>query len=348
MTVPPGSAVQQTPALDIIPVSAIDAALHELGAAVIDIIARTYLDHSQGWTVNPDSHFLRFPDRPGDRIIALPASIDRPDLSVSGLKWISSYPGNRRRGLPRASAVLILNDRNTGYPYAVMEGARISAVRTAASAVLGARWLAPDGKRRTAGSLSINGTGVIARAILEMFAEDDWHFDRILLFDTNRPALDAFRDDVQRDTGFEVCPTCESEARRGDIVVYTTTATTPHVPPDAVFTPNQTLLHVSLRDLSPETIYGCENYFDDIGHCLKANTSPHLTAQRYGNLSFVSGTIADVMSGRVCPSRDKPVVFSPFGMGILDLALGHEIYRSVSNAGKTIPVGNFFFEGSAC
>jgi len=32
------------------------------------------------------------------------------------LKWIASYPGNVQRGFPRASAVLVLNDYENGYP----------------------------------------------------------------------------------------------------------------------------------------------------------------------------------------------------------------------------------------
>jgi hypothetical protein len=52
---------------------------------------------------------------------------------------------------------------------------------------------------------------------------------------------------------------------------------------------------------------------------LKANTSPHLVEQLTGNRDFLLGTLDDVMAGRVRVPADRPVIFSPFGLGVLDL-----------------------------
>ena len=94
------------------------------------------------------------------------------------------------------------------------------------------------------------------------------------------------------------------------------------------------MLHVSLRDLSPEIILGSTNIVDDVEHCLKADTSPHLAEQRLGNRDFVDGTLADVMDGRVALPADRPVVFSPFGLGVLDLAVGKHVYDVVARSGE--------------
>jgi N-[(2S)-2-amino-2-carboxyethyl]-L-glutamate dehydrogenase len=107
---------------------------------IVELVEATYRLHGAGDSVNPPSYFLRFPDRPSARIIALPASIGGP-ARVDGLKWISSFPENVAAGIPRASAVLILNDHDTGYPFACLEASIISATRTAASAALAADWL---------------------------------------------------------------------------------------------------------------------------------------------------------------------------------------------------------------
>src|SRR5206468_712217 len=109
-------------------------------AECIAIVREAYLAHADGRSVNPDSHFLRFPEKPDCRIIALPAYLGN-GFDVAGLKWIASYPANVQRGFPRASAVLVLNDYETGYPFALLESSIISAARTAASAVLAAHWL---------------------------------------------------------------------------------------------------------------------------------------------------------------------------------------------------------------
>jgi ornithine cyclodeaminase len=101
---------------------------------------------------------------------------------------------------------------------------------------------------------------------------------------------------------------------------------------------------VSLRDLAPEVLLTATNLVDDVEHCLKAGTSPHLTEQRTGNRDFLAGTLADVMTGRVRVPRDRPVIFSPFGLGVLDLAVGKHVYDQVVDAGELNAVADFFYE----
>ncbi|HWJ52870.1 MAG TPA: 2,3-diaminopropionate biosynthesis protein SbnB, partial [Propionibacteriaceae bacterium] len=157
---------------------------------IVGLVEATYRLHGAGDSVNPPSYFLRFPDRPSSRIIALPASIGG-STQVDGLKWISSFPENVAAGLPRASAVLILNDHDTGYPFACLESSIISATRTAASAALAADWLSRGRPRPT--RVGFVGVGLIARYIHTFLAGTGWSFDEIGVHDLSADSAAGFR-----------------------------------------------------------------------------------------------------------------------------------------------------------
>ena len=308
-------------------------------------VARAYLDHHDGKTANPHSQFLRFPDRELDRIISLPASLGE-ESGVAGIKWIASFPGNASLGLARASAVLVLNDLRTGYPFALMESSWISAARTAASAVLGAGWM--SGQQRRAGTLGVIGAGLIARATLDAFVADGWRFDEIRVHDLSAGAAEQGALDArQRWPQGRAEPAPLARALAADVVLFATTAGKPYVLPPASFAAGQIVLNLSLRDIAPELILEADNLFDDVDHCLRASTSPHLAEQLCGHRDFATGTLAQLMRGSIALDRSRPLVFSPFGMGILDLALGKEIYHLALEQKLTVSVPDFFGEPGA-
>src|SRR4051795_5182225 len=150
------------PSFAVVSGAQVQHALEGREKQIVEMVESTYRLHCAGDSVNPPSYFLCFPDRPTSWIIALPASIGG-QLRVDGVKWISSFPENVAAGIPRASAVLILNDHDTGYPFACMEASVISATRTAASAAAGADWLSRGRPRPT--RVGFFGVGLIARYI---------------------------------------------------------------------------------------------------------------------------------------------------------------------------------------
>jgi N-[(2S)-2-amino-2-carboxyethyl]-L-glutamate dehydrogenase len=311
---------------------------------IVTLIEATYRLHGAGESVNPPSYFLSFPDRPSARIIALPASIGG-HVRVDGLKWISSFPQNVAAGVPRASAVLILNDYETGYPFACLESSIISATRTAASATLAADWLSRD--RRRPRRVGFFGAGLIARYLHTFLAATGWSFDEIGVHDLSAESTSGFRGYLERsDVGgrITVYDRPEQLIRSSDMVVFTTVAGEPHVTDVSWFAHNPVVLHVSLRDLAPEILLASTNILDDIEHCMKANTSPHLAEQLTGNRDFLNGTLDDVMAGRLLVPPDRTVVFSPFGLGVLDLAVGKYVYDEVVRSGELRIVDDFFYD----
>jgi N-[(2S)-2-amino-2-carboxyethyl]-L-glutamate dehydrogenase len=311
---------------------------------VMEVVEATYRLHGAGDSVNPPSYFLRFPDRPSDRIIALPASIGG-QVRVDGLKWISSFPENVAAGIPRASAVLILNDHDTGYPFACLESSIISATRTAASAALAADRLSHGRPRPT--RVGFFGVGLIARYIHTFLAGTGWSFDEIGVFDLSTEHATGFRGYLEQSGApgrITVHNSAEDLIRSSDLVVFATVAGEPHVSDVSWFDHNPLVLHVSLRDLAPEIVLASTNIVDDVEHCLKANTSPHLAEQLTGNRDFLHGTLDDVITGRVTVPPDRPVVFSPFGLGVLDLAVGKYVYDEVTRSGELHVIDDFFHE----
>jgi len=264
---------------------------------------------------------------------------------VAGLKWIASYPGNVQRGFPRASAVLVLNSYDTGYPFAILESSIISAARTAASAVLAAYWL--SGQSRRAHSLGIVGTGFIARYVYEFLVDTGWTIEEVQLHDRSPLESEKFRNTacrLEQHRTVTVVPDVEQLVRTCDLIVFTTVASTPHIADATLFEHNPLVLHISLRDLAPEILLRSQNVVDDVEHVMKANTSPHLAEQLTGNRSFVTGTLADIMTGRRSVDRSRPIIFSPFGMGILDLAVGKWVYDQAVASGQELRVSDFFYE----
>ncbi|MBW8485471.1 2,3-diaminopropionate biosynthesis protein SbnB [Actinomadura parmotrematis] len=311
---------------------------------VTRMIEAAYRLHGEGRTVNPDSYFLRFPDRPADRIIALPASV-QGEVDVHGIKWISSFPGNVANGIPRASAVLILNDTATGYPFACLESSIISAARTAASAALAAVTLA-EARGVRPRRVGFIGVGLIARYLHTYLAGNGLEFDELGVFDLSREHAEGFQGYLERTEKGEVTihGSAESLITASDLIVFATVAGEPHVHDPALFAHNPLVLHVSLRDLSPEIILSSFNIVDDVEHCMKANTSPHLAEQQVGHRDFVAGTLYDALTGAITAPADKPVVFSPFGLGVLDLAVARYVYDQVTAAGELQKVPGFFHE----
>ncbi|BCM70137.1 MULTISPECIES: 2,3-diaminopropionate biosynthesis protein SbnB [Streptomyces] len=339
---PPGPA--SAPTFAVVSGKQVRQALAGREKELVELVEATYRLHGAGDSVNPPSYFLRFPDRPSSRIIALPASLGGA-AHVDGMKWISSFPDNVRAGLPRASAVLILNDHDTGYPFACLESSVISATRTAASAALAADWLSRTRSRPR--RVGFFGTGLIARYIHTFLAGTGWTFDAIGVHDLSADSTAGFRGylDQTGATGqITVHDRPEDLIRSSDLVVFATIAGRPHVMAPGWFEHNPVVLHVSLRDLAPEVLLGAANFVDDIDHCLQADTSPHLVEQRTGSRDFLNGTLYDVMLGRAAAPPDQPVIFSPFGLGVLDLAVGKYVYDQVARAGELRLIDDFFHD----
>ncbi|WP_216205363.1 2,3-diaminopropionate biosynthesis protein SbnB [Amycolatopsis aidingensis] len=328
------------PPLHVLTAAEVSGVVENDRQGALDAVRAAYLAHHRGDTVNPHSSFLRFPRRERDRIIALPAYLG-DEREVAGIKWIASWPGNTAQGIPRASAMLILNDMATGYPYAMLESSIVSATRTAASAVLAAEELLGA---RKADRVGFVGTGLIAEHVRRFLRDLDWNIGGYRLFDLDPAAAARFGETIRADGGSEV-RVAEDPAGAfadADLVVIATVAGEPHLFDPGLLARAPVVLHLSLRDLSPELILGATNITDDVDHAVRERTSLHLAEQHTGSREFVHGTIGGVLEGTVRPEPGRATVFTPFGLGVLDLAVGRWVYDRLTAQGGGRPIPGFF------
>jgi ornithine cyclodeaminase/alanine dehydrogenase-like protein (mu-crystallin family) len=151
----------------------------------------------------------------GDNFIhAMPAYI--PSMQSAGVKWVSGFPGNLRRGVPYINGLLILNDSETGLPVSVMDCVWITAMRTGAATALSARYLA----RPNASTVGVLGCGVQGRTNVEAL-QVLFPIRKVKAYDTDDHATQAYAKDVggRLDIEVEIVKTPKAAVSNSDIVV---------------------------------------------------------------------------------------------------------------------------------
>ncbi len=151
----------------------------------------------------------------GDNFIhAMPAYI--PDLKSAGVKWVSGFPENYKKGLPYITGLLILNDVETGLPVSVMDCVWITAMRTGAATALSAHYLA----RTESSVVGMLGCGVQGRSNVEAL-NVLFPLKKVMAYDVDSEATRRYVEDISKRFELEVIPvTTPREAVTGcDIVV---------------------------------------------------------------------------------------------------------------------------------
>ena len=180
--------------------------------AIIDALEKMFKLKGRGKTEMPPKPGIH--PLPDAFIHAMPAYI--PGLGSAGIKWVSGYPQNQKRGLPYINGLLILNDPDTGIPLSVMDCTWITAQRTGAATAVAAKYLA----RPESASVGILACGVQGRSNLEALA-CVFKLKRAVAYDL-RPELAArYAEQMSDRLGIEIeAVRSPEEAVRGmDIVV---------------------------------------------------------------------------------------------------------------------------------
>lgn len=310
---------------------------------LINIVKLAYEIHAKGDSSLPHSTFLRFPNDQKNRIIALPAYLGGK-FDTSGIKWISSFPDNCSKGLERASAVVILNSMLTGRPKAILEGSVISAKRTAASAALAAKYLSDD---KSSTCLGLIGCGLINFEIFKFILSTHQNIRKLVIYDLDSNKCEIFKSKCKNaftEIEVQVAENINIVFKKALLVSIATTAIMPHIYDLSSCTLGSVILHISLRDISAQAISSCNNIVDDIDHVCRADTSIHWAEKLIGHRKFIRCTLADITTGKstVKIHKNTVTVFSPFGLGILDIAVGNFAYELAISKKQGSLISSFF------
>jgi ornithine cyclodeaminase/alanine dehydrogenase len=186
-----------------------------VGLTMAEIIAaneRMFREKGEGRVEMPPK--IGIHPAPDAFIHAMPASI--PAQKAAGIKWVSGYPENSKRGLPYISGLLILNDFETGIPIALMDATWITAKRTGAATALSAKYLA----RPDSATVGILGCGVQGRSNLEAL-KVLFPLKKVFAYDTHPDRSARYAQEMSSKLGIEAVPATDPKQAvvASDIVV---------------------------------------------------------------------------------------------------------------------------------
>ncbi|MFJ8888600.1 ornithine cyclodeaminase [Streptomyces sp. NPDC102402] len=280
------------------------------------------------------------PDGAAARSLVLPAWHE----GAYGCKVINASLGNPDRGLPRAAGLILLFDSETAEPVSVMEGAHISALRTAAVSVAALRAVRP---LSTVDRVALLGSGVQARTHLGLLAAHG-AVKSVSVFDLSPARSRAFAEDLRTSLPqieFEIAADPESAVRSAPVTLACTTTTTPYVPL-AWLPEGSVFVNVSLDDAAEDVLLGVEHLFVDDWHLVSEDDTRLLGRLAGAGRATGPGTeapgarqvdadLATLLAGayeRPITSTDRTVI-NPFGMGVHDVALATRVHSLARDKG---------------
>lgn len=270
----------------------------------------------------------------------------------AGVKWYGSNVDNREQGLPRSIHLIVLNDKQTGAPYAIMSGNLESAYRTAAVPGAAAKKYAPEDAK----VLGIIGPGAMNKSALHAMTEARPTLDTVKIYGRRRVTSESFADYVKDNypqfTTVEVVDSVEGAVRDCDIVSEAVTGLLgsenyPYIDGDWIKPGAFLSLPANLKMDEDYTLSGKARLVADAKAIYEAWGEEyafpcHETAfgmiGLYWQDLIASGkldeskvvNIGDVFDG-TAPAREfpeQPILFSVGGMGVEDVAWGKTVYEN--------------------
>lgn len=301
-------------------------------SACIEIIARAMRAHSAGAISTPPRIIAPLVDGSG-YFALMPGSMCDPP--VYGAKVVSLHPANPARGLPAVQGFVALFDHATGTPVAIVEGAAVTAIRTAAASGLATRELA----RATAASHGIFGAGVLAVTHIDAIACVR-NIDHVLVWARNAEKAERFASEQAERTGLDVRATADPAEVGGCDIVSAVTGSSEPVVRGAWLTPGAHLNLVgahspTTREADSDAVARCALYVDSRESAMH-EAGDLLIPIGEGVISAddIVGEIGEVLSGQVAGrmSDEQITLYKSLGVVAQDLFSAEFVYRASKEA----------------
>ena len=276
----------------------------------VEAVREAFLAYARGeWTMPPKVYVPAYPA--GD-FRAMPAL----GAGHALLKWVTSFPDNRTRGLPTVTGLVLLSDASDGSLRAVLDAGAVTALRTGAAAVLAAETLG----RADARTAAVIGAGVNGVAAAQTFVARGRD---VLLWDVDADRAQAAAEAIGARTAAS-----REEALGADLLV-TVTPGREIVLGEGVLRPGQ---HASLMgadgpgkaEIAVEELARMRVFCDDWEQVVHSGTLDTSRAVEEGVLRREHVTELGAVLAGLAPGRrtdDDVTVFDSTGLAIQDLAI---------------------------
>lgn len=257
-----------------------------------------------------------------------------------GIKVISDFYDNDKRGVVRMSGLVCLFDGETGHPQTVLEAGYLTDLRTGAGTGLAARYLA----RKDSRVLTIIGAGRVARNQLEALAEL-FDLEAVLLSTRSAARANEFIERMSKAGGripkdIRLVEDREAAVRQSDIVVAATTSEKPVVNgawlKPGTFVASVGAYDASMREVDSETIKRASNLvIDSRTDCLH-DAGDFMIPVSEGIIQLDQvAEIAELVSGARPPrqSADEITYYKSIGVPIQDLVTAQHMARLAAQRG---------------
>ena len=308
--------------------------------ATIDNVEEVYRLHENGDIISPGKCVLRWGKTPEDeniygRINAMPGYIGGK-FDMAGIKWIGSGPMNYKKGLPRASVTVVLNDPDTKLPVCFADGTEVSTMRTGASGGVAIKLLA----KSDASVMMICGAGAQAPTQLAAARIARPSIKKLFIYDIRPENAKRFADAVKKKyPDMEAIPTndVEGAARESDIIDCVTLASEPFVKGEWL---KKGCLVMNMADF--EVDYECVKRADKIV-CDFWESIKHRMISTVA-LMWRDGIVKDediyaelgaILTGKKKgrENDEEIIYFNAVGAGILDIAITAQCYKKAIEKG---------------